>query len=69
MGPTGFLGRAQLRRRWRALGALAVLVGVIGGLAIALVAGSLRSASVVDRYFAAGIPYDLQVFESPLTRE
>ena len=68
MGPIGFLGRAQLRRRWRALGALAVLVGVIGGLAITLVAGSLRSASVVDRYFAAGIPYDLQVFESPLTR-
>ena len=63
-----FLARAQLRRRWRALGALAVVVGVIGGLAIALVAGSRRSASVVDRYFAAGIPYDLQVFGPSLTR-
>jgi hypothetical protein len=28
----------------------------------------MRSASVVDRYFAAGIPYDLQVFGASLTR-
>ena len=48
---------------------LAVLVGVIGGLAIALVAGSRRSASVVDRYFAAGIPYDIEVYGPSLTRE
>ena len=68
MGPAGFVARAQRRRRWRALGALAVLVGVVGGLAIALVAGSRRSASVVDRYFAAGISYDLEVFVPSLTR-
>ena len=69
MGSTGFLARAQLRRRWRALVALAVLVGVIGGVAIALIAGSRRSASVVERYFAAGTQYDLQVGQTCLTRE
>ena len=69
MGSVLFLaGAPELRRRWRALGALAVVVGVIGGLAIALVAGSRRSGSVVDRYFAAGIPYELQVFGPSLTR-
>jgi hypothetical protein len=45
-----------------------VLVGVVGGLAIALVGGSRRSASVVDRFFAAGISYDLDVFVPSLTR-
>src|SRR5688572_16585639 len=68
MGPTWFLARAQLRRRWSALAVLAVLVGVIGGLAIALIAGSRRSASVVDRYFDAGIPYDVQTFGTSLSR-
>ena len=43
--------------------------GVIAGVAIALVAGSMRSASVVDRYFAAGIPYDLQVYGASFTRD
>ena len=69
MGSSGFLARAQLRRRWRALAALTVLVGVIGGLAIALIAGARRSASVVERYFAAGIPYDLEVSGTSLTRD
>ena len=67
MGRAGLLARTQLRRGWRAIGALALLVAVIAGLAIALVAGSMRSASVVDRYFAAGIPYDLQVYGASLT--
>src|SRR3954468_8708052 len=68
MGPAEFLARAQRRRRWPALGALAVLVGVVGGVAIALVAGSRRSASVVERYFATGIPYDAAVYAPWLTR-
>ena len=59
MGRAGLLAGTQLRRGWRAVGALALLVAVIAGVAIALIAGSMRSASVVDRYFAAGIPYDL----------
>jgi hypothetical protein len=69
MGRAGVLARTQLRHGWRAIGALALLVAAIAGLATALVAGSMRSASVVDRYFAAGIPYDLQVFETSLTRD
>ncbi len=69
MGRAGLLARTQLRRGWRAVGALALLVAVIAGVAIALIAGSMRSASVVDRYFAAGIPYDLQVYGASFTRD
>lgn len=60
-----FLARSQFRRRRRALLLLAVFVGVVSGISISLIAGSRRSSSVVDRYFAAAIPYDVQVF-SPL---
>jgi len=64
-----FVARAQIRRRWRALVALTVFVGVLGGIAISLVAGSRRSSSVVERYLAAGVPYDLLVFAPWLTQE
>src|SRR4029079_6091055 len=42
--------------------------GLVGGVATALIAGSRRSASVVDRYFATGIPYDLGVYAEGLSR-
>ena len=42
--------------------ALTVFVGLAGGLSIALIAGSRRSATVVDRYFATARHYDAAVF-------
>jgi hypothetical protein len=57
-----FIARTQARRRWRALVALALFVGLIGGLSLSLIAGSRRSASVVDRYFAAGRQYTFEFF-------
>ncbi len=55
---------AQSRGRWRALVALTVFVGLVGGLSIALIAGSRRSATVVDRYFVTARHYDAAVFVS-----
>lgn len=55
---------AQSRGRWRAVVALTVFVGLVGGLSIALIAGSRRSATVVDRYFATARHYDAAVFVS-----
>jgi hypothetical protein len=58
------LARAQSRRGWRATVALTLFVGLVGGLSIALIAGSRRSATVVNRYFAAARHYDAAVFVS-----
>src|SRR5882757_6633240 len=55
------LASAQSRRRWRAMVALTLFVGLVGGLSIALIAGSRRSATVVDRYFATARHYDAAV--------
>src|SRR6185436_10237471 len=68
MGSPAFAARLQIRRRWRSLVAVTVFVALAGGLAAALIAGARRSSSVVDRYFAATIPYDLQVGAQRLSR-
>ncbi|MGH9086140.1 MAG: hypothetical protein ACRDYW_11865, partial [Acidimicrobiales bacterium] len=44
--------RSDLRRRWRAWGALALLVGLLGGVAMASVAGYRRTSSAMDRFLA-----------------
>jgi hypothetical protein len=61
-GAVGFLARSQQRLRWRALIVITLFVALVGGSAIALVAGSRRSASVVRRYYASGIPYTTLVY-------
>lgn len=63
-----YIARAQLRHRWRSLAAITLFVGLVGGLAISLVAGARRSASVVDRFFAAAAPYDLFAVTPGLSR-
>jgi len=61
MGSLAFVARLQIKRRWRSLTALALFVAIVGGIAIALIAGARRSSSVVRRYFDAATPYNLQV--------
>ena len=68
-GSIVLVARSQLRRRWRAVVLLTLFVGVVGGLSISLVAGSRRSATVVDRFFGATIPYDLQLAAQSLSRD
>jgi ABC-type lipoprotein release transport system permease subunit len=44
--------RADLRRRWPSWVALAILVGVVGGVALASVAGYRRTSTAMDRFLA-----------------
>jgi hypothetical protein len=68
MTPVAFVARLQLRRRLWSLVVVALVAGIVGGVATALIAGSRRSSSVVDRYFATGHPYDLSVYAPGLPR-
>ncbi|MGZ8805192.1 MAG: hypothetical protein ACXWZG_07835, partial [Microbacterium sp.] len=68
MGSVWFIARAQARRRWRALVALTLFVGLIGGLSLSLVAGSRRSATAVDRYFASARKYSFEFFAPGISR-
>jgi len=49
MRSVAFIARAQFRRRVLSLAVIALILGLIGGVSISLIAGSGRSASVVDR--------------------
>jgi putative ABC transport system permease protein len=62
MGPVLLLARLQVKQRFRGLVLVAVVVGLIGGISASLIAGSRRSSTVVDRYFRAGVHYDLSLF-------
>lgn len=55
------VARSQLRRRLGASVVLAVVVALVAGLAIALLAGSRRSGSALDRAVARITPFALQV--------
>ena len=48
---TRLLVRSDLRRRWRSWLTIVVLVGVIGGLSMAAVAGWRRTNSAMERFF------------------
>ncbi|MCI3950240.1 MAG: hypothetical protein K0R11_2174, partial [Acidimicrobiales bacterium] len=50
MAGAWYRGRAELRRRWPALLVVGVLVGVVGGVTSAAVAGARRTASSYDRF-------------------
>jgi len=59
----GLIASAQRRARQRTLVFVAVLVALVSGLSMALVAGAIRSGSVVDRFYARSIPADATVFD------
>jgi hypothetical protein len=69
MGAVVLVARLQMRRRIRSLVVIAIVAGLGGGAAIALIAGSRRSATVVDRYFAATNPYTFNLGGSGLSRD
>jgi ABC-type lipoprotein release transport system permease subunit len=48
----GYLVRSDLRARWRALVALALLPGLGAGVAIAAFAGAVRTSTSVDRFLS-----------------
>jgi hypothetical protein len=71
MEGVGLIAAAQRRARRRTLVLVAVLVAIVGGLSMALVAGALRSDSVVDRFYARQVVPDASVYDgaSVLTRD
>lgn len=58
--------RSEVARRWRALVLLGVLAGLVGGLALAAVAGARRTSNVYDRYREATGRSDAIVFATLL---
>jgi ABC-type lipoprotein release transport system permease subunit len=68
MGAVRYLARSQARRRWGTLLLVALVLGLVGGVATALVAGASRSSSVVDRFFAAATPYTVQLYAPAITQ-
>src|SRR3954452_19348229 len=54
--------RIELRRRWRSLALLALLVAVAGGTVMATVAGARRAASALDRLQDGARPATAVVF-------
>jgi hypothetical protein len=57
--------RLDLRRRWRSLLVLAVLVALASGVVMTAAAGANRAASAVDRLHAQTLPATVLV--APLT--
>jgi hypothetical protein len=58
----GYRFRACFRVRWGGYLALVVLIGVVGGVAMAAVAGARRTQSSFPAYLASTNPGDMQVF-------
>ena len=54
--------RATFRRRWAGYLTLVVLIGLVGGVAMAAVAGARRTQSSFPTYLASTNPSDLQMF-------
>jgi ABC-type lipoprotein release transport system permease subunit len=65
VGAVGFLVRCDLRRRWRSLLALALLVGVVGGVVLAALAGARRTERAYPRLLDALAAHDASVEVSP----
>ena len=64
MGGLSLWVRAEWRRRWPSLVALALLVAVAGGVATALVAGAHRADTAFARFREATAPYNLRRLDS-----
>jgi hypothetical protein len=62
----GFWTRTSLRRRWRAVVGMAVLLGLVGGLSLFALAGARRTQSAYPRFLAAKNPSTLAIDIGPL---
>jgi len=61
MGPLAPVVAGQLRARWRAVAALALLVAIAGALVLATAAGARRTGSAYDRFREATATRDASV--------
>ncbi len=53
MGAVGMLATGEIRRRWRSVVVLTVLVGVVGAVVLATAAGARRTDSALTRFDVA----------------
>jgi hypothetical protein len=68
--PISLIAVALRRARWRSLLALALLVGLGGGVAVAAVAGARRTDTALPRFVAHSEPEDVGVlFDNPTYRQ
>lgn len=64
------LAGREIRRRWRSTLAIALLIGVVGALVLATVAGARRSATSLSRFNAVSRSADLELsIDRPTARE
>ena len=61
MGAVWMLARHELRGRWRSTIALAVLVGLVGAVVLASVAGARRTLSSLDRFEDSSRASDVEI--------
>ncbi len=61
MGAIRMLASSDLRRRWGSALLLAVLVGLVGAVVLASVAGARRTSSSLDRFERESLAADLEV--------
>jgi hypothetical protein len=62
MGAVRMCARSCLAQRWRQVVVLAIVVGVVGTVVFAALAGARRTASSFDRFAASTRAYDVLVF-------
>jgi ABC-type lipoprotein release transport system permease subunit len=68
MAAVWYRARAELRRRWRATLALALLVGLVGAVVLSVVAGARRSASSYRRFSQISRSADVTLYASDSSR-
>jgi hypothetical protein len=62
---TAYLARIELRRGWRGMLAVALLIAIVVGVVIASIAGARRSRTAFDRYLEAIRSIDIAAFGDP----
>src|SRR5262249_42626944 len=61
MGAIRVVARADLRRNWRGTVVVALLVGLVGGVTLATIAGARRSDRALDRFDAYSHTANLEI--------
>jgi hypothetical protein len=61
MGPAWLIMRADLRRRWRPMLAMAVLTGLVSGVVLVAAAGAQRTDTAFPRFLSRSHAADLLV--------
>ena len=68
MGAVRLLVRSELRRRWRSLVVVALLVAFAGAVTLAAVAGARRTSTSFDRFQESVRSHDVLVFAEDIDR-